>query len=724
MAVRVGYVLKVFPRLSQTFVLNEIAAHERAGVQVEIFSVKKAADSPLHATWQRLRSPVTPLSTEPELPDADVLASRLAALVSERGIGHLHAHFGNIATTVARRAALQAGITYSFTAHARDIFDAKVRPDDLRQKLMDASAVVTVSRFNVRYLAETYGVVPTLLYNGMPLAEFPYSTPANREALILGVGRLIEKKGFGDLVAASQALRARGVTHRCVIIGDGPEAEALTAQIASLGLGAQVTLAGALSPGEVREYMQRAAVLAVPCVVAANGDRDGLPTVLLEAMALGTPCVGTDVTGIPEVIEHERTGLMVQQRDAPALAAACETLLTDPARREPLARAARAHIEQRFDADRNAARLRVLFEAAGAPVPGARAPQRIVFRVYNRRGMGHLMRGLNIAREIRELAPQSAVLLYARTAPPFAMPDPHVRALVAADPDVMAGFPHEVLRFAPQVVVDDTVVPARVECERQVLPARRVFIMRKCAEAEQHAVFTSPSLLQMDLIVVPHTPEEFGYAIPAALRERTFFTGPIVRRPDPATQAALRARYRLQAGEFLLLSTPGGGGFKDDSAEFFALAAAVHAHLLPLVPALRHVVVRGPQSAVTMDPVDARMTVVDSEPEMASLIGLADAVISAGGYNSVSEIRLARRPAFFIPGRRHYDNQEERVLELERAGLARVFVARPRDETAAAIAADCAAPERLAAMCDHYSHDTFLPGNRAAAEHILEWIRR
>lgn len=723
MAERVGYVLKVFPRLSQTFVLNEIAAHERAGVEVEIFSVKQAAESPLHDAWKQLRSPVTALSAAADLPPDDELAARLADLVQERGIGHLHAHFGNIATTVARQAARLAGITYSFTAHARDIFDAKVKPDDLRAKLVDAAAVITVSRFNVRYLAETYGVVPVLLYNGMPLQELPYSAPSDREPLVLGVGRLIEKKGFSDLVEASRMLRERGISHRCAIIGDGPEDAALAAQIAAAGLQTQVTLTGALAPGEVREFMQRAAVLAVPCVVAQNGDRDGLPTVLLEAMALGTPCVGTDVTGIPEVVEHERTGLMVHEHDVTALADACGTLLLEPARRETLARAARTLIEQSFDAGRNAARLRTVFADAGAPVAGRTAPQRIVFRVYNRRGMGHLMRGLNIAREIRAAAPDSEILVYTRTAAPFAMPDAHVRALVAADPQVMAGFPHDILRFAPQVVVDDTVVPAGVEVERRVLPARRVFIMRKCAEAEQRAVFASPSLLHMDLIVVPHTPEEFGYDIPAALRERTRFVGPIVRRPDPAVQPALRAKYRLQPGDFLLLSTPGGGGFQADCAAFFALAAAVHARLLPLVPALRHVVVRGPNATVPMQPAGARMTVVDSEPEMASLIGLAGAVISAGGYNSVSEIRLAQRPAFFIPGRRHYDNQDERVRELERAGLAIVFAEEPRDEVATAIAACCAAPARLAAMHAAYTRDRFVPGNRDAAQAILDWTR-
>ena len=456
--------------------------------------------------------------------------------------------------------------------------------------------------------------------------------------------------------------------------------------------------------------MRASAVLAVPCVVAGDGDRDGLPTVLLEAMALGTPCVGTDVTGIPEALVDEVTGLGVPQRDPAALAAALQRLLTDAALRVRLAEAARALVERRFSSAANTRRLRALWGAT---------PLRVLFRVYNRRGLGHWMRGLNIARELLALEPTTEVRFFTRSAPPFAIDDPRIRHTVTSDPEAMDVLPPELAAFAPDIIVYDTMPPARLTTEG----ARHVFVMRRCAPERQAEVFAHRVLPAMDAIIVPHTPEEFGYPLPSARVARTTFVGPIARRASVERMAALRSRLGLEPGAFVLVSTPGGGGFAEDSARFVDIACRAHRRLSGALPDFRHVLVLGPNSTITAEPVDGAMFVLASEPEMASLIATADAVISAGGYNSVSEIRLERVPAFFLPGHRTHDDQRERVAMLAARGLAEVVDDSDVERAAAQIASACLDAARLAAMRAAYSHDTFETGNRRAAEVVRSCAR-
>ncbi len=282
------------------------------------------------------------------------------------GLHHLHAHFATSATSVARLAAFFAGVPYTFTAHAKDIFHESVQFDDLRRKLRDAAAAITVSDYNLDYLRETYGPATARLqriYNGLDLARFPYAAPHYRPPRIVSVGRLVEKKGFADLIEACAILAGQECHFNCQIIGAGELEADLRAHIKRLGLQASVELLGPLPQDEVTQRVLSAAVFAAPCVVGRDGNRDGLPTVLLEAMALGTPCIATDVTGIPEVLRDEETGLRVPQHDPVALAAAIERLLTDSALRVQLADRARRLIEAEFDIHRNAAQLRTIFQA-------------------------------------------------------------------------------------------------------------------------------------------------------------------------------------------------------------------------------------------------------------------------------------------------------------------------------------------------------------------------
>jgi glycosyltransferase involved in cell wall biosynthesis len=410
---RVGYVVKRYPCYSETFIVREILAHERAGLEVEIFSLRPTSDGHFQDLLARVRARVTYLFSSEglgtEAPSAGPLtaarfwrgvraagellpgvwaaleeardeeardvsqALALAVEVRRKDIGHLHASFAHDACTVARLAARLAGVPYSFTARAKDIFHQGVRPDDLSRKFRDAAGVVTISDYHLDYLRQTFGPLAEhvqRIYNGLDLEEFPYASPRDRPPVILAVGRLVEKKGFADLIEACALLARRpGRDFRCRIVGAGALEADLRAHIERLGLQGRVELTGPLPQREVIGEMRGACVLAAPCVVARDGDRDGLPNVIQEALALGTPVVSTDVTGIPEVVRDGETGLQVPQRDPPALAEALDRLLTDPRLRVELAAGARRLIEAEFDIRRNAERRRALFRAAGRPRP-------------------------------------------------------------------------------------------------------------------------------------------------------------------------------------------------------------------------------------------------------------------------------------------------------------------------------------------------------------------
>jgi len=348
----------------------------RAGVTYLRSSGLRAAD--VWAALGAAREELPGLSgTMDELLDVAVVdavqAVEVAVQLRRRGITHVHAHFGSVATTVARLAARLADVPYTFTAHAKDIFHEDVDAADLATKLSDASAVVTVSDFNLAHLHETFGEAAgsvVRLYNGLDLERFPYADPAVRPPVIAAVGRLVEKKGFDDLLEAVALVVAGGREVRLELVGTGPCEADLREQVERLGLAGVVTMHGALPQRRVRQVVQSAAVFAAPCVVAADGNRDGLPTVLLEAMALGTPSVATPVTGIPEVIRDGETGLLVPERDPAALAAALTALLDDTGLRVRLARQARDLVERDFDVHRQAAALRDLF--AGRALVAAR----------------------------------------------------------------------------------------------------------------------------------------------------------------------------------------------------------------------------------------------------------------------------------------------------------------------------------------------------------------
>ena len=395
---RVAYLVKRYPRYSETFIVNEILAHEAAGFDVDIYALKPSNDTHFQDAISRVRAPVQVVDAkglkpsklwsaltnlqktghlQPEVlamaVDEDVAlafqAMQLAIRLEASGIEHVHAHFGTSPATVARLSAAFAGISYSFTAHAKDLYHDDFDLAAFRGRHASAATIVTISDFNRRFLLEECGMPEeqiAVVRNGLDLDRFAHSevAPSSPTPHITAVGRLIEKKGFDVLIDACAQLRDRGLEFRCEIVGSGPLEVALAQRIAAAKLDDRVHMRGPLPQEQILDLMRESSIFAAPCVIAEDGDRDGVPTTILEAMALGTPCVSTDVTGIPEVVQHERTGLAVGQHDVGGLADALERLIRQPDLARDLARNARKLIEKDYDARANTAALRSVFENA------------------------------------------------------------------------------------------------------------------------------------------------------------------------------------------------------------------------------------------------------------------------------------------------------------------------------------------------------------------------
>jgi len=293
-------------------------------------------------------------------------AAYLADILSRSPADQLHAHFASTPALVALYTHRLCGIPYTFTAHAKDIYVSD--PNTFRDKLKEARAVVTCTQYNHRFLSQQYGPLcdgkVRSIYHGLDVSQFNFRPPSeldSGEPLILSVARLIEKKGLGHLIAAADILRRRGRNFHLEIIGSGPQRKVLQAQAKQLGLEDWIELLGAQAHDVVCRAYQRASVFVLPSVIASNGDRDGIPNVLLEAMASGVPVVSTPVSGIPELIEPGVDGLLVPPNDPQALAEAIEQLFASKELRVKIARAARAKIESSFSLNASAERLLALF---------------------------------------------------------------------------------------------------------------------------------------------------------------------------------------------------------------------------------------------------------------------------------------------------------------------------------------------------------------------------
>ncbi|MBL8331299.1 MAG: glycosyltransferase [Rubrivivax sp.] len=397
-APRVVYVVSLFPCWSETFIVREIQELLRLGVDVRIVSLKHASETLVQSDAQALLGRVIypprggvlvrawlraalgqPLHSLRELltlvfglarhpvslgKSLVVWARTLALLPRLRALApaHVHAHWATYPSTAALWMSGRIGVPFSFTAHAHDIF---LEDHLLVDKLRAAAFGVTISEFNRRYLAEK--VTPMawqrmrIVRCGVSPAQYEFRPEGRLRGRVLAVGRLDAIKGFEHLIDACSMLQRRGIGFECHIIGEGPLREALQARIDGLGLGQQVQLLGACPQEQVREALYASSVFVLPSVVTPQGDRDGIPVALMEAMACGVPVVSTRVSGIPELVEHGIGGLLAHPADAADLVRCIESLLAAPELGRRLAYAARRKVERDFDVAQEARKLHAAF---------------------------------------------------------------------------------------------------------------------------------------------------------------------------------------------------------------------------------------------------------------------------------------------------------------------------------------------------------------------------
>jgi glycosyltransferase involved in cell wall biosynthesis len=346
---RIAYVLNVFPKISETFIANELAQVLRRGIDLRVLSLRRPEAEVRHGIIERAG-----LDRYVSY-DETSFKAELARLRPQI----IHAHFALDATARARDLAADLGIPYSFTAHGYDIY--RKPPADFEARGLSAGALVTVSEANAHYIAKSFGVPRNrmdIIPCGIDIERFSPDGEKAEPPHVICIARLRPIKNHSLLLEACAVLRDRGVNYRCVLLGDGPAGAPLQAECGRLGLGTVVHFAGAAEQDQVRDWLRRAAL----CVLSS--DSEGMPVSLMEAAACGVPVVATAVGGVPEVVQHEKTGLLVPAGDASALAAALEQLLCDPARRERYGVAARQRALERFSVITQVDRLLAVWKRA------------------------------------------------------------------------------------------------------------------------------------------------------------------------------------------------------------------------------------------------------------------------------------------------------------------------------------------------------------------------
>ena len=358
---RFAYLFERFPSFGQTFCYREVAEFDRQDVTPPIFSIRNPKSEPPQDWDPRIVARVHYLPEEKELLEGVQLAVKKrkigAAIVAaldewgrrtdflrlyqavyvglrlrEMGIEHVHAHFAGMAARTAFWINKFFSITFSFTAHANDIFAPRQFEIGLDKLVGTARALVTETDYSARFLSERFPNRADRvhrIYNGLDLAEFGRADLSSTPALIIAVGRLIPKKGFGDLIRTCALLADRGKSFSCEIIGEGPLAKELRQQIDELRLQNNVVLTGTKPQPELRRRLAAANVFVLPSVIDRDGGMDNLPTVIMEAMATGLPVVSTNIGGIPEMVIQNETGFLVEPGDAAAMIEAIEKVISD-----------------------------------------------------------------------------------------------------------------------------------------------------------------------------------------------------------------------------------------------------------------------------------------------------------------------------------------------------------------------------------------------------------
>ena len=389
-----GMILKGYPRISETFISNEILLLEQQGLRIRIFSMRSPREAFTHASVGRIRArvdylPETILSkrlpalcwhnllqaarfprryaaalkiawrrwrrtrrsaTIKHLLQAGYLCNKLLRGSTCR---HLHAHFAHSPTSVAFFSHLLSGLPFSFTAHAKDIYTSN--PLQLAEKAAAAQFIATCTAYNKRYLERVVDGRRTpvyLAYHGIDLELFRNDRPeaqARQPYNILTVARMTPKKGLKTVYAALRCLKDQGIAFRHILIGDGEQKAEIEALRRRLGLLKETRLLGTRPHGDVYRCFQKADLFVLGCEQAANGDRDGIPNVILESMAMGVPVVATAFSAIPEAIESAHNGLLVDCGRPADMAAAMLRALENESLRSELIANGMETVRRRFD---------------------------------------------------------------------------------------------------------------------------------------------------------------------------------------------------------------------------------------------------------------------------------------------------------------------------------------------------------------------------------------
>ncbi len=371
-----AYLFERFPAFTKTFCAREVAELYRQNRRIPIFSIRRPNDErPLNIPLNEVvihyfpdsNSPIFKIPTrwaarrfrdywDREVDSRDkhrfYEAIYLGNRMKKLGIEHLHVHFAGIAARTAWWAKKLFGISYSFTGHANDIFVEK--PDQrvpLKSLVADARFVVTETNYAVDDLKARFPFAANKIYrvyNGLNPAEFIPAKPGTQPVRIVSIGRLVPKKGYRDLVEACSLLYKQGLDFRCTIIGGGPEHLPLRQLIETRGLSHLVDLPGPKNQAEIVELLAQSQIFVFPARKDEAGDRDNLPTVLIEAMASGLPVVASRLAGIPEIITDQVNGVLVPQGSPETLASAIRTLVQDPEKRRALGASGLRTAQEKF----------------------------------------------------------------------------------------------------------------------------------------------------------------------------------------------------------------------------------------------------------------------------------------------------------------------------------------------------------------------------------------
>jgi colanic acid/amylovoran biosynthesis glycosyltransferase len=388
---QLAYLFERFPAFTKTFCAREVAELYRQNYRVPVFSIRRPNDErPVNIPLDEVAIHYLPDSNSPFFKIPTRWAARrftdywqkevdnrdkhrffeaiyLGNRLKKAGINHLHVHFAGMAARTAWWIKKLFGIDYSFTGHANDIFVEK--PDQrvpLKSLVAEARFVVSVSDYGVNYLTSRFPLAASKIYrvyNGIDLAQFTPAEPGVQPVRIISVGRLIPKKGYGDLIEACGLLYKQGLDFRCTIIGGGPEHLPLRQLIEARSLDQMIELVGPKSQTEIVELLAQSQIFVFPARRDEAGDQDNLPTVLIEAMAGGLPIVTSSLAGIPEIITDQINGILVPQRAPEALASAIRSLLLDPKKREKLGASGLSTAREKFSLAATVQELIAIFES-------------------------------------------------------------------------------------------------------------------------------------------------------------------------------------------------------------------------------------------------------------------------------------------------------------------------------------------------------------------------